>query len=88
MSDGADELALPPGENITICRTRSVGWYVVFDREIIACFETMEQLTKWLDECFGPLDNAKRADPLPSVLLEQAEQPRKSIWSVIRGGRN
>jgi hypothetical protein len=87
MSDGADEIALPPAEQFTICRTRSVGWYVVYDREIIACFRTMDQLTQWLDEVCGPLDNERTPDPLPMAMLEQAEVPRRSLWNVISGAK-
>jgi len=85
--DGADELALPPGEHFTICRTLSVGWYVVFDNEIIACFETMNQLTGWLDQRLESLDNVRREEPLPAVLLEPDDLPRRSLWSLIQGGR-
>lgn len=60
---------------------------MVFDSEIIACFKTINELTEWLDELAGPLDNTRRADPLPTVLLEPDDLPRRSLWNVISGGR-
>lgn len=81
------DMAPPPEDTLQLVRMRCGGWIVIFDGECQVACSNLRDLTRWLSENLGPLEELEaEAIKMPTV-LDAARSDQRPIWRIFSGGK-